>query len=122
MLSSSGVEASLLIIIAGVIRLDPSRIEEALKAAWPHVQGGQSQSGCLDYDWSFHPQEPGCIHVFERWKNEEALEAHLTGPHYKNMLATLGRFGVTAAEVSKYRIDAQSPVYDSSGKPRADYF
>ena len=62
------------------------------------------------------------MHVFERWESQEALAAHLAGPYYKNMLATLAGFGVTVANVSKYRIDAQCPVYDSQGTPRADFF
>lgn len=111
-----------MIIIAGDIHLDPKRVQEALLAAFPHVEGGRSQSGCLAYDWSFHPNDKGMIHVFECWESEQALASHLSGPYYKNMLATLGGFGVTAAEVSKYRIDAQCPVYDSEGKPRADFF
>ena len=111
-----------MIIIAGDIHLDPERVEEALEAAWPHIEGGRSQPGCLAYDWSFHRHDTGLVHVFERWESHEALAAHLAGPHYKNMLETMGQFGVKAAEVSKFRIDLQGPVYDSHGKARAHFF
>ena len=111
-----------MIIIAGDIHIDPERVEEALEAAWPHIEGGRSQPGCLAYDWSSHRHDTGLVHVFERWESHEALAAHLAGPHYKNMLETMGQFGVKAAEVSKFRIDLQGPVYDSHGKARADFF
>ncbi|SVE53623.1 uncharacterized protein METZ01_LOCUS506477, partial [marine metagenome] len=35
---------------------------------------------------------------------------------------TIGSFGLRGAEVLKYRVDHQEPVYDDSGKPRADFF
>ena len=38
------------------------------------------------------------------------------------MLGLLGKYGAENAEVSKYRIDLEEPVYDPEGNPRADFF
>jgi hypothetical protein len=38
------------------------------------------------------------------------------------MLALLGKYGALNAEVSKFRVDLEEPVYDPEGKPRADFF
>jgi hypothetical protein len=38
------------------------------------------------------------------------------------MLGLLGKYGVTSAEVSKFRVDLEEPVYDPEGRPRADFF
>ena len=111
-----------MIIIAGSIRLDPAQVEEALEAGWPHIEGARGQRGCLAYRWTLEPREPGRVEVFERWQDEAALAAHLAGPHYRSMLATLGAHGLQGAEVEKYRIDRQGAVYDEQGKPRADFF
>lgn len=111
-----------MIIIAGSIRLDPERVDAALEAGWPHIEGARGQRGCLAYQWALEPREPGRVEVFERWQDEAALAAHLEGPHYRNMLATLGAHGLQTAEVAKYRVDAHCPVYDEQGKARADFF
>lgn len=33
----------------------------------------------------------------------------------------LGQHGVRGADVAKYQVDAREPVYDPSGRPRADF-
>jgi hypothetical protein len=38
------------------------------------------------------------------------------------MLAVLGKHGLRSADVAKHRVDKSEPVYDASGKPRADFF
>ena len=50
------------------------------------------------------------------------LAAHLAGPCYAQMLGLLGKYGAENAEVSKFRIDLEEPVYDPEGRPRADFF
>ena len=50
------------------------------------------------------------------------LAAHLAGPCYAQMLAHLGTYGVENAQVSKFKVAIEEPVYDSEGSPRADFF
>jgi len=111
-----------LILIAGSIRLDPDRVGAALEAGWPHIEAAREQRGCLAYRWSLDPREAGRVEVFEQWADEAALAAHLEGPHYRNMLSTLGAHGLLSAEVAKYRVDVHGPIYDEKGRPRADFF
>jgi quinol monooxygenase YgiN len=59
--------------------------------------------------------------VFEEWTSGEALAAHLAGPWYAGMIQHLGGLGIAGAVTRKYRVDAAEPVYDASGKPRADF-
>ena len=97
-------------------------MEQALEAGVPHIDAARGQPGCLAYRWSLDPREPGRVEVFEHWKDEGALAAHLEGPHYRNMLAALGAHGLRGAEVAKYRVDQHGPVYDEQGRARADFF
>jgi quinol monooxygenase YgiN len=110
-----------LIIIAGSVDFSGDR-EAAIAAGQPHIVGALTQRGCLDYAWSLDTQVEGRIQVFERWADEAALAAHFEGPHYKAMLETLGAHGLRGSSVAKYRIDLMQPVYDSTGRPRADFF
>ena len=111
-----------MIIIAGTVDVDPERRDEALVAGEPHMKATRAQDGCIDYVWSADALVPGRIYVFERWRDQESLEAHFAGPHYLAMRDTIGAHGLRGVDVSKYRIDLSEPVYDPSGVPRADFF
>jgi quinol monooxygenase YgiN len=111
-----------MILIAGTVTVDPERRDEAIVAACPHMVDTRAQEGCIDYVWSADPLVPGRIYVFERWENQAALEAHFKGPYYLAMRNTIASFGLTGADVLKYRPEISEQVYDSTGTPRADFF
>jgi quinol monooxygenase YgiN len=110
------------IIISGTVDLPPDRLEAALAAAKPLIEGALTEPGCLDYDWCPDPLHPGRIRVFERWVDEASLTSHFQTHWYLEMRDTLGSFGILAAETAKYRVDLSEPVYDTTGTPRADFF
>jgi quinol monooxygenase YgiN len=37
----------------------------------------RAEAGCFDYVMSADPIDPGRVVLFERWENQEALDAHL---------------------------------------------
>ena len=82
----------------------------------------RTQKGCKHCVWSADPTSDTRVYVYENWDSVEDLAAHLAGPYYANMLASLGKYGVYDTEVSKFRIDHEEPVYDPEGRPRADFF
>jgi quinol monooxygenase YgiN len=110
------------IIISGTVDLPPERLDAALAAAKPLIEGALTEPGCLDYDWCPDPLHPGRLRVFERWESEAALAAHFQNEWYLRMRDTLGSFGLLAASTAKYRVDRSEPVYDESMNPRADFF
>jgi len=110
------------IIISGTIDLPPENLAAALEAGKPLIEGALTEPGCLDYDWCPDPLNPGRIRVFERWESEAALRQHFESRWYKDMLASMGRFGIIAADTAKYRVDLSEPVYDETMTPRADFF
>jgi quinol monooxygenase YgiN len=111
-----------MIIVAGTVEFDPAQRDKALAAASELFGATRAQRGCLDYVWCADPSAPGRVYVFERWADGPAFAAHLAGPWYGKMLAVLGSNGLRGADVAKYRIDKREPVYDPTGKPRADFF
>ena len=80
-------------------------------AGRPLSVGALTEEGCLDYDWCPEPLTPGRIRVFERWENEESLAAHFQTKWYLEMREAIGAFGLLGADISKYRVDIQEPVY-----------
>lgn len=109
------------IIIAGHMKIDPSRRAEALVAGRELIEGALTQPGCEAYAWTADPFDEATVHVFERWTDQQALADHFAGPWYKGMLGVLGSHGVHDAQVEKYRIEVAQPVYDETGTPRADF-
>lgn len=110
------------IIISGTVDLDPQQLDAALAAGRPLIVGALTQDGCLDYDWCPEPLHPGRIRVFERWRDEASLARHFQNRWYREMRDTIGRYGLRGADVSKYGVAIQEPVYDPTGTPRADFF
>jgi quinol monooxygenase YgiN len=110
------------IIVAGHVEFDPARRDAALQAASELFAVTRAQPGCLDYVWCAEPGSESRVYVYERWLDTPSFAAHLAGPCYERMLAVLGRGGMRSADVAKFRIDKCEPVYDATGKPRADFF
>ena len=111
-----------MIIVSGKVEFDPAQRANALSAASELFAGTREQPGCLDYVWCADPSSESRVYVYERWQDTEAFAAHLAGPWYQNMLAVLGKNGLKSADVAKHRVEKSEPVYDESGKPRADFF
>ena len=111
-----------MIIIAGTVDVDPEQRDAALAAGKPHMLATRAWKGCVDYTWSADGLTPGRIYVFERWESQEDLAAHFEGPHYLAMRNTIAAHGLRGADVLKYEIGRAEPVYDPTGRPRADFF
>ena len=110
------------IIIAGTVHLPEGDRDIALRETAGLVAETRTQPGCEHYVWAADPTSPTRLYVFEKWSSVEDLAAHLAGHYYQNMLASLGKYGVSDIDVAKYRIDREEPVYDPQGRPRADFF
>lgn len=110
------------ILIAGTVDIPGGKRDAALGEAAALMGETRSQPGCVHYVWAADPTSDSRVYVYENWASTENLAAHLAGPCYAQMLALLGRYGVTEAEVSKFRTDLEEPVYDPEGRPRADFF
>jgi len=110
------------ILINGSLHLPAGEREKALAETAALVDETRSQQGCKHYVWSADPTSDTRVYVYENWDCVEDLAAHLAGPYYQNMLASLGKYGVSDTQVSKFKIALEEPVYDPEGKPRADFF
>lgn len=110
------------ILIAGTIEIDAEKRAAALAEVTDLMAETRSQKGCVHYVWSADPTSATRVYVYENWDSTADLAAHLAGPFYSQMLAVLGKYGVTDAVVSKFKVALEEPVYDPEGKPRADFF
>ncbi|MYL97101.1 antibiotic biosynthesis monooxygenase [Novosphingobium sp. FGD1] len=112
------------IIVAGSLRFDGDQktCEEIILSGRELILAGRAEEGCIAYDWSIDPLDPGLMHVYEEWESERALLQHFADPPYFAMREHLGRYELTGFGVQVYSAAGVEPVYDETGWPRKEIF
>ncbi|MDH3706689.1 MAG: antibiotic biosynthesis monooxygenase [Acidimicrobiia bacterium] len=91
-----------MIIIAGTIQIDPAKTDEAMDAAKICMQATHQEAGNEAYVFSLDPIEPGLVHVFEKWADDDSLASHLGTPHMAEFQGKMGGFGISSMSIKKY--------------------
>ena len=95
------------VIIAGTVRVPP----ENLARFKPHMErmlaASRAEDGCLTYSYAVDVLEPGLVRVFEAWRDQAALDAHLQAPHMGEWRAAWPQFGVGDRRLSLYEVAAE---------------
>ena len=99
-----------MLVIAGIVRIDPDRLGEAVPAAVEMMEETRKEAGCISYTFSNSLSEPGVIHIFEEWDSQEALDAHFKAPHMAVFQGKMGGFGVKEMKVQKYEVSSVGPL------------
>lgn len=99
-----------MLVIAGHIRLDPARRDQAVAAAVEMMRETRQEKGCQSYVFSEELGEPGCFRIFEEWDSQAALDAHFAAPHMATFQTAMAGFGITEMAVQKYEVAAVGPV------------
>jgi quinol monooxygenase YgiN len=99
-----------MLIVAGTVRVPPKNLD----GLRPHMQAmmaaSQAEAGCLDYNYAEDVGEPGLIHVFERWSDPAALDAHFQTPHMAAWRAVWPRYGVSARRLFAYEVASERAI------------
>ena len=93
-----------MIVIAGTITFDPDKAEQMLVSAATLMEATRAEEGCLDYVMTADPLIPGLLRLFERWENEEHLEAHMGASHSRTFQQSLRDCGVTGVSIDRYEV------------------
>ena len=99
-----------MLVVAGIVRLDPAHREEAIEAAREMMNATRQEAGCISYTFSADLEDPGTFRIFEEWKDQAALDAHFEAPHMATFGAKVGGFGVKEMSVQKYEVGSVGPV------------
>ena len=110
------------ILIAGFLHVAPEKRDQILNDIAPFNEASRNEPGCERYDWSPDFQDPGKIHVFEAFDDEESLAKHFASDSYWKTRGIFDEIGVIESEIYKYQSNLRGPVYDDEGMPRADFF
>jgi len=99
-----------MIVVAGMIRLDPARREVATAAALEVMAATHQESGCISYTFSADLADEGLFRVFEEWESQEALDAHFKTPHMASFQAAMGGFGISEVKIQRYEVSSVGPL------------
>ena len=80
-----------MIIVMGTAKFAPGEIDRITLDVVAQLAATRAEDGCEAYNFARDVLDPDMLHIAERWRDGDALNAHSTAPH----MATFG--GVIAA-------------------------
>lgn len=99
-----------MIIVAGTVRIEPSKLGSARGEMEKMIKASRAEDGCIDYSYSVDVLDPGVVHVFEAWRDRDALQRHFNMPHLNAWRAAWTEIGVSDRNLHMYEISATSPL------------
>ncbi|MEP3330401.1 putative quinol monooxygenase [Sedimentitalea sp.] len=91
-----------MLIVTGIIEVNPDRISSAQVAAVKMMEETRKETGCYVYEFSQQIEAPHRFRVYEEWSDDAALEAHSNAPHMMAFREALGEIGVISRDVVKF--------------------
>jgi quinol monooxygenase YgiN len=98
------------LIVAGTVRAPAENVARLRPHMLEMMTKTRAEDGCIVYGYAEDVAEPGLIHVFERWRDEAALEAHFRTPHMAAWRAVFPTFEVTDRNLQVYEVASERPI------------
>jgi quinol monooxygenase YgiN len=92
------------VILAGTVRFDPSRFEQSRPRMREMMRVSRAEDGCVAYSYAEDLETPGLIHVFEIWRDEDALHAHHNAPHFLQWRADREALGMSDRRMTRHHV------------------
>ena len=92
-----------MIVMMGYIHLEPSVVPEFLADLETIAAGTRAERGCLFYGAALEDAPSGRMLLAQRWLDQDAFTAHLSGPHaasFQQKWANKARVDIQRYEVS----------------------
>jgi len=98
------------LIVAGTVRVPPENLAGLKPRMADMIAASRAEDGCLDYNYAEDVNQPGLIHVFERWRDQAALDVHFTTDHLARWRAAWPSFGVSDRKLFAYEVSSERPL------------
>lgn len=97
-----------MIVISGTIVIDPANLDAAVAAISELEAKTRAEDGNIEYGFWLSHSEPGTLHVFEEWADEDAVNAHMGSDHMAAFLGAAGDFGISSTSLSRYDVSTKT--------------
>lgn len=98
------------IAVAGTFRVPPQNLAGFRPHMLAMLQASRAEDGCLEYSYAEDVAEPGLIRVFELWRDQAALDAHLQTAHIAAWRGQWPVFGAGERLLTLYEVAGQRPT------------
>jgi quinol monooxygenase YgiN len=98
------------LIVAGTVRVPPENLDGLRPRMAAMLAASLAEDGCLAYSYAEDVNEPGLILVFERWRDQAALDAHFKTDHLRAWRAAWPSFGVSDRKLFAYEVSSERPL------------
>ena len=95
------------VIVAGTVRIPPENIERFRPHMIAMMTASRAEDGCAAYVYAETVGSPGLIQVFEVWRDQAALQAHVETPHMARWRAAWPELGVSDRRLVNYEVASE---------------
>lgn len=100
-----------MIIVQGLIPLQPESREEALRLARIVSDASLEESGCISYDFFIGLRDPNTLMLLQEWETLDALMSHFNTPHVEAFMKELPH--IVSGEIITRRYAVQAVEDDA---------
>ncbi|MEI2736965.1 MAG: putative quinol monooxygenase [Rhodoblastus sp.] len=98
----------LIILAKGVIR--PDKREAFIAAAREQIVETRKEPGCISYDFFESQTTPNTFVFNERWKSQEAIDAHFQTAHIRKFMSVLPSCVAEPPVIELVKVESIGPL------------
>lgn len=95
------------VVIAGTFQIAPEDRDAFLTAAKAMMADTHKEEGCQAYNFSPDINDPGVIHLFEKWDNEAVLGPHMKADHMRTFGRAIKELKITGRTITMYEVASE---------------
>jgi len=99
-----------MVVVAGTIRIDPSKIDVARVEMEKMLAASRAEDGCIEYSYAVDVVDNGLVQVFEVWRDRAALDRHFRTPHLAQWRQAWPAIGISERKLSIYDVTGAAPI------------
>lgn len=100
-----------MIQINGKIRMgENAENDAAVAAVIKMVRATRAEDGCLEYAMARDLADPETLILFERWRDQQALQAHMASAHMAEFQKVMAANPPVSTDIRMYETDDGQPL------------
>ena len=99
-----------MIQINGMIKLGRPLDAATRKALVEMVRASRAEDGCIDYSFASDLADPDTLVLFERWRDQHALDAHSKSAHMEQFRQVMAANPPEKRDLRMYQTDDGQPL------------
>lgn len=94
-----------MILVAGSLTYAPGAIQGLRDEMLRFVEATRREDGCINYDLGIDTSDPTRLILFERWRDQKALDRHFSSPHMAEWRKAVAAAGPVERDLSVWEVN-----------------